>query len=482
MQPTTEQQTALDLFKEGVGLAIEAGAGTGKTSTLKLLAESTRKRGQYLAFNKAIVQEAERKMPDNVNASTVHSLAYRAKGATFRRRLNEGRMPSWKLAKELRLDPLVIQVDGKTKVLQPGWLASQAMKSIERFCQSADREPNMSHVPYVPGIDENTSTGHGFVNNAELRHHLSPVLKQVWDDLQLQDGKLPFSHAVYLKMFELDAPRVAADFILYDEAQDASPVMESIVRQQTHAQLVVVGDAQQAIYGFTGAVDALSHFKDEGAAYATLSKSFRFGQPIADVANIVLGKLDADLRMTGYEEVTSTIGCVPDAEIDAYLCRSNAGAVKRLLQLQQIGRPVHLLGGGKEVGAFAKAAQQLQQGETTTHPELACFDTWAMVQDYVEVDPQGDELRLLVRLVDEFGADVIIKAVSDQAPEKGATIISTAHRSKGCEWSRIRLNDDYTKSESAEELRLLYVAATRAQHVLDLTQCEPLADMMEAAK
>jgi MoxR-like ATPase len=39
--PTDEQQEALRLFATGKSLAIEAGAGAGKTSTLKLLAEST---------------------------------------------------------------------------------------------------------------------------------------------------------------------------------------------------------------------------------------------------------------------------------------------------------------------------------------------------------------------------------------------------------------------------------------------------------
>lgn len=38
--PTPEQLEAIRLFSTGASLAIEAGAGTGKTSTLKLMAES----------------------------------------------------------------------------------------------------------------------------------------------------------------------------------------------------------------------------------------------------------------------------------------------------------------------------------------------------------------------------------------------------------------------------------------------------------
>src|SRR4051812_20126422 len=71
--PTGEQQAALDLFATGESMVIEAKAGTGKTSTLKLLGASTPKRGQYIAFNKAIVEEASAKFPANVACNTAHS-------------------------------------------------------------------------------------------------------------------------------------------------------------------------------------------------------------------------------------------------------------------------------------------------------------------------------------------------------------------------------------------------------------------------
>jgi superfamily I DNA/RNA helicase len=38
LTPTGEQQAAVDAFATGATVVIEAGAGTGKTSTLRLLA------------------------------------------------------------------------------------------------------------------------------------------------------------------------------------------------------------------------------------------------------------------------------------------------------------------------------------------------------------------------------------------------------------------------------------------------------------
>jgi superfamily II DNA/RNA helicase len=59
VDPTPEQATAIELFLTGESLAIEAGAGTGKTSTLVMLAKSAgnNRQGQYVAFNRALVEE-----------------------------------------------------------------------------------------------------------------------------------------------------------------------------------------------------------------------------------------------------------------------------------------------------------------------------------------------------------------------------------------------------------------------------------------
>ena len=53
-------------------------------------------------------------------------------------------------------------------------------------------------------------------------------------------------------------------------------------------------------------------------------------------------------------------------------------------------------------------------------------------------------------------------------------VISTAHKSKGREWDRVRIAADFKapeegKTPSRAELMLLYVAVTRAKVALDRT-------------
>jgi superfamily I DNA/RNA helicase len=301
--PTSEQMEALGLFGSGDSLAIEAGAGTGKTATLKLLAASTGRRGQYVAFNKAIVAEAGAKMPGTVTCSTAHSLAFRAVGRQYADRLKHSRrMRSVDIAARLRINAVEVDpIEGdRAKIVSASYLAGLAMSAVRRFCQSADMEIGAKHVPYIEGIDPIIDGKRTYVQNNLVARQLVPALQRAWADLMSEHGNLPFTHDHYLKAWHLSGPKIGADYILFDEAQDANPVMVAIVAGQDHAQLVWVGDSQQQIYTFTGAVNALAAVPSDARTF--LTQSFRFGPAIAEVANGILGRIPAaELRLVGTE-------------------------------------------------------------------------------------------------------------------------------------------------------------------------------------
>jgi superfamily I DNA/RNA helicase len=84
-------------------------------------------------------------------------------------------------------------------------------------------------------------------------------------------------------------------------------------------------------------------------------------------------------------------------------------------------------------------------------------------------------LKLLVDLIVEHGAETIITAIDGSTPEsKAQVVISTAHKSKGREWDRVTLAGDFTAPKeggecSPGELKLLYLACTRARRYLDVS-------------
>ncbi len=73
---TAEQALAVEKFSTSKSLKINAFAGTGKTTTLRVMGEATQRKGLYLAFNRPwpIMRPA---FPSNVECRTIHSLAFR---------------------------------------------------------------------------------------------------------------------------------------------------------------------------------------------------------------------------------------------------------------------------------------------------------------------------------------------------------------------------------------------------------------------
>lgn len=463
-RPTDEQQAIIDAFLKGQTLVVEAGAGTGKTSTQDLLGRSAPgKRMKYVAYNKSIAKDADGRFSENVQCSTAHSLAYRAIGHRYRPRLDGARLPARQVAGLLKLEPLTLAAeDGRKLVLDPARVARLVMHTIAQFCRTAKAqiEPWMVRIP--DGVEP--------AQEAPLREHLLPAAKEAWKDIAAFDGVLPFTHDCYLKIWSLSRPKLSCDVVLFDEAQDANPVIADIVMRQRHAQLVFVGDSNQAIYAWNGAVDAMAKF--EADARLQLSQSFRFGPAVAAEANKWLSVLGSTLRLRGFDKIPSRIVPVPNPA--AVLCRTNAGCVGRVMRLLEQGQRVALVGGGDQIRRLAEAAITLQAGAGTDHPELLAFTTWEQLKEYVETDAGGSDLKTFVNLIERHGAEEVLSTVERLVKESRAdVVVSTAHKSKGREWSSVQIHDDFREpSEDDEsvdraEAMLAYVAVTRAQESLD---------------
>lgn len=474
--PTGEQSDILDAFATGANVAITAGAGTGKTTALKLLGhhgDEHGRRGRYVAFNRAIVDEAieSKEFPGSVAISTVHAMAKRAVGRPYQQRLDDRQhLPVKDQARILGVDGPVMIGDLK---LAPYQQTRLAQSMVAEFCKSDDPEIGAHHVPWVNGLDSPDSV-------RQLQALLLPLATRAWANIQRTDRELAslaerglrFDHAHYLKLWALRRPKLPVDYLLYDEAQDAAPVVLGVVldQEQYGTQIIAVGDSNQAINGFTGAVDALSTFPARHRL--SLTRSFRFGTPDAEItgeANKWLTLLGADLRLRGSDQIPSRIA--PVETPDAVLCRTNAGAIGEVIGLMDAGRKVAMVGDkvADEIRALAEACISLKEGHGCTHPELFAFQTWAQVQDHAENDPTASGLSVLVRLVDKHGPEKIIKVSEALSEEADADVtVSTCHKAKGREWRRVRVGE-FTLGEhlSDDTKRLAYVTVTRAQYDLD---------------
>lgn len=487
----------MDACDTGANLVVEAAAGAGKTSTLRMASKGMRGRVLYVAYNKAAATEAARSFPSHVRCSTVHALAFGSIGRGYAPRLKGGRITAKDTAHLLGVrNPVEI---GKHLVLTPVHIARLALDMVKRFCHSADRELSERQLPPVLGLPSLAELGrmheeipqrravgdhqghaellaaweNGLRARRDLADAVLPVARKAWEDINNPDGhKARFEHDHYLKMWQLTGPRLPYDVVMLDEAQDSNPVTSSIVVNQV-GQRIAIGDGCQQLYAWRGAVDALATWPAEQRLY--LTQSWRFGQAVADEANKWLSLLDTEMRVRGNPSLASVVGPVPSP--DAVLCRTNAGAVAKVMGYLDAGKRPALVGGAADLVRFAEAAADLQTGRRTNHPELFAFTTWGQVQDYVAEDPGGADLKVFVRLIDDHTPHKIISALSMTVEEHQAdVVVSTGHRAKGREWDRVAIHDDFPEPADDEDTdfevsradaMLAYVAVTRARLALD---------------
>jgi superfamily I DNA/RNA helicase len=471
LKPTSEQLKVIAAAKSGKDLVVQALAGTGKTTTLKLLAEAlSNKQGTYIAFNKAIVEEAVSKFPKNVKCRTAHSLAYSQVGFQYKERMsNHSRITLREIGEWLGVEKIRYRVGKESFILDEAQVANLAITSVGNFCKSIDSEVKKEHIeiPLLASFDKKQV--------ANFQKTLLPFAIKAWEDIQDHNGFLKFNHDYYLKIWQLSSPKIRGDFILFDEAQDADPVMLSIIEAQHHAQRIYCGDQFQAIYEWRGAENALSKVKVDQSLW--LTQSFRFGDAIASEANDILGFLEAPVEVQGLSSIRSSVE--PITAPRAILCRTNAGVIQHVMQEIEKNRKVAVVGRTQELIDFAEACRQLQKGRRTSHHELAPFKSWEEAKAYVEKYPEEThEIKTMIDLVDRFGVESLVTALKRVVTESEAdVVISTAHKAKGREWETVKLAGDYLHPTDmdTEDLRLAYVSVTRAIKKLDMSEWAQIA-------
>ncbi len=292
-----------------------------------------------------------------------------------------------------------------------------------------------------------------------------------------RDG-IPLGHDGYLKLWALANPEIAADYILLDEAQETNPVVLDVLRKQS-AQIIYVGDKYQQIYEWRGAVNAMNEMTSDHTSM--LTQSFRFGSDIATAASLVLSLLGEKIPLHGNPTVNSRVGPTIPQTI---LGRTNASTITALIEALDNNKKVHLVGDHSDLLALLRGVKELRNGQPCEVPEFFGFNNWNEVVEFAK-SGEGEHLLGFVNLVEAKGEGQLMRALLNTSSEEEADIIiSTAHKSKGREWGRIRLLDDFLKSKPKElkpndgsrhtlgidpsELRLFYVAMTRAKNELEI--------------
>lgn len=477
MIPTPEQQAIFDEVANGWRhVIVEALAGTGKTTTIKEAAQRLPSdlRALYLVFNKRNAEEAAGKMPYHVQVSTFNAFGHKLCGEYFRTR----RVDKWKVRNIL--EPLVGTRVGGKKFAKTDMFAWEKLISLCRGHAKLDVEAAVAAVPalcdkYDLDVPEDLGMWGGYYGTV-----IGDVASRDFDDQVF----MPIKHRL---------PMPKYDVVFVDESQDLNPIKIEIVRA-LGTRTVVVGDKNQAIYGFAGADTAaiatlgemLSGLVPPGANGATasfvtrlpLTINYRCGRAIIAAAQPYMpglrawdGAAEGSVVEVGKERMREDV-----TEGDFVIGRCTAPLVVECLKAISAGKRAKVLGreigegllrlvGGCESwddfsGKVNKEVRRATEAGRSGKVEMLCeqMETVEAVLDFV-----GEWSAVRGRLESIFSDDA----------EAGTVVCLTAHKAKGLEADTVWLLREKFPHPRAEtdwqreqESNLMGVAITRARKKL----------------
>lgn len=444
-------------------IVARAFAGTGKTTTaVGYAARRPGARILYMPFGKSVQLEAVKRFPPNTICQTINSAAYAAT-----QHLRSKLVQSW--------SPLMIRNEMNLRTNREAGLVHNI---LNQFMVSAD--------PEVREVHANSAADRWHASDAEIADAIG-IARLAWRRMRDQNDKMPISHDALLKIWSLSNPRLDYDIIIFDEAQDTNPVTAFIIKQQTHATRLYIGDRHQSIYKFRGASNAMEEMQaDPSATVFALSQTWRFGPKIAAIANTILGELK--------NEPVNIVGMGKDGDWEegaqyTKLSRTNAQLFREAALCRGVG--MHWVGAkgimdynvDRILQAYAMFKGNMHE---VTDPVLRSFRAWSEAQSYAE-DAKDPEVSILVNIVEEFRdetPDLVrdLKMNEVKVASEASVILTTAHKAKGLDWDYVQICDDFAflmdiEEKLAEdpyapiddqEINLLYVAATRAKKALKL--------------
>ncbi|WP_155553609.1 UvrD-helicase domain-containing protein [Streptomyces sp. E1N211] len=439
--PTEEQNIIIEgAARRGLNMAVMALAGTGKSSTLKMLSHRMPgKKIVYLAFNRSVAAEAREaqargEYAKNLTASTANAYAAKVADKRLNNRLPSNRRNGFKKLSAQQIADRMRWYDtvkAGNRDLSPGGAATVAERMIREWAKSADAEMLPKHITGAKSAQE----------RRDLFNAVKPLADRMWDNLTDPtrgdpDEDLTMDFDYIVKMWALGGYKLDADTLFWDEAQDVNPVMEGVVRGALAqgVQVVAVGDSNQAIYGFRGAADALGKLPVD--ARATLTQSFRFGPAVADAGNRFLRLLGTRMRLKGFDRKQSRLDTIKPGDETMVIARTNAGVALAAVEALSAGRRVAVSGGVKDLQEFVQAARALANGERTDHAELARFNGMAFddILEAVKGDPDLQQLKSLFDLLEKHADDI------DKLLESGAQRAETENVG-GRVWVNLDWND-----------------------------------------
>ena len=481
--PSKYQRAVYQFIKSCKGNAVvEAVAGSGKSTTIVNAINIIPKDKSilFLAFNKSIVAELQKKVGNipNCDIKTLHSLGAKQLMYYFHSQIDENKYKAH-----------------VNELIEKGMLHM----SDENFGEDAKEDWKRNIMQLIDlgrvNLCKNTSELDDIAFKFQLCVQDNEV-QEAWNIIvwgRNNTATIDFTDMIYLPVV-LKVRMWQYDWVFIDECQDLNAAQRELFLRciKPNGRFIAVGDRMQSIYGFAGAdEESFNKLKNlPHTAKLPLSICYRCDKSIIRSAQEYVPQIQArDNADEGIIEPNAVVKDVQDG--DMILCRTTAPLVKLCIQYISTGVKAYVK--GRDIGVnlinmikktkkaniadcYAYFDKELARIDERIMKKLHCNAKEAQESDMhrtyedkvkaIEILSEGlTKCSEVINHIDEIFKD-----------DNGQGIcLSTIHKSKGLESNRVFVlcpDKLFLKSamripwQAEQEKNLVYVLITRAKHYL----------------
>lgn len=447
-----------------------------------------------VAFNKDIATDFAARVPMGVDAMTMHSLGNKAVKAHF----------GWCKVNGYRTRNLIEKHLGEVQYKKLVKESFPVVKLVEEVVSLYKQ--TLTDWNDAAAIDAMIAHYDIPLNGDRTRVLDIAAAVMLLSTTPNKDKEIDFDDMIWLPVYHA-MKVVPYDLLIVDECQDLNRARQALALMFGR-RLMLIGDENQAIYGFAGAdaesmvrMEKLLSDSDRGCMVLPLTETRRCGKAIVEHArqdvpdfsahvSCPAGEVRFDVPVDEFEK-TAQAG-------DMVLCRTNAPLVRQAFRWIKERVPCFIR--GRDIGK--RLATVVEKSKATTIADLFAhvekYRETHVAKELAKKNPSDNAMQAVHDTCDciilfatdcKTVADVIanINDMFSDTAKANSRELSSIHKAKGREANTVWiLRSDLLPGpwaklewEVAEELHLRYVARTRAIHSLRYVRVESDKQMIE---
>lgn len=506
---TEEQQTIINAARaNNANICINALAGTGKTTLLEHISRELIKEGAepkdilMLAFGTRNKKDFDERMPDGIQAATFNSIGFKA----WMRARNVGYFKVWK-----NKTYAVMRAHGINQERFPD--LPKAVSLAKNYCY-VPPECNIKHSgntsdALIYSLLYEFDLDYGNLDALEALDIVKAILlTEIYWSLGFPDSEkripkgwkkgipyINYDDQIYMSVF-FGGLFDKYPYVFVDEAQDLSLFQHALIEKVMHKQsrFIMVGDPNQAIYGFRGAFHAsFEKLKStHNCVEYPITINFRCSVSVIEEAKKIQPTLQARKDAPiGQVQTQKTLDLSKMKAGDAMLCRYNAPLVAAFFELVALQKPATILGRDigagliriveRNIGHNSGREEMEEEIKAWKNTEIAKAQQKGQTSRVGNIEDQAGVLSVILDQTNNPSKEKLLKILDNIFSSDTAPItLSSIHKAKGFEWDTVYILDPhlmpskYAKLdwELIQEKNLRYVAITRAKWDLVYTKSE----------